>query len=768
MKNNLLKSNKGSTLVIVMFAMMILSMLGITLISLALTNYKMKLMDKKVKESFYLADAGLEEAYALIEKSINEVIQEIIDNEDELIYEPLNHYIETQISAIEEGLEEDEDVEDIISDVTDDVIQYYFNKAFREKVNSYGTDGLMNYVDNNLDNVIKVDVESYSFSQVPSIDTYLENAAEYEDDIYKITLKSISSIDNIEKIVESTFTVSIPKYGDLFIVEGNQKPYEIESIPDNVLWHKALIAMQDLIVIGNVRINGDIYAYGNDDEINNKNPMNYGGIVVGYEGIPGRLTVVNGDIISDKYLHTKASNSSIDVQNGNVYCKSLVINDIGDDDENCTMMINGDVNTYDDIKLNGEKSSITINGSYFGFSFGADGYDKSSSIIINSDDISISDKTYIRITGNGLGKDYYPDDNKNGIFLGGVVHINLYEDTYQTGESVAIKGNYRAYTQEITSPLKYSELHKDKVAFSFKSPLYLVDKIVDPEPERDLTVWDKVKYFMEVYWKDEGKSDDEKIISTGELKDTGVGQIDLKNIKYSTGAYITKDESTSKGIVGYFENALNLFSNTFAEKFQQNLEEYAYYTKKLGDPQKTVEDVHQEMITESYEEIQRILIDQRFTYNENIDDFGMHENEIIYNSQDSIPVVIKQTGFELPIQINGDYDQYEFGSTVNGIIVTKGDIYIAGNITFNGIIATEGNLYVIGDGNNEVTINHDYEYTIEKVFEGIEDDNLKIGDLFYVPEDEVNKKIFYVTKSYSNTNFHKKKYVDIASWEQKM
>ncbi|AOT68170.1 hypothetical protein [Geosporobacter ferrireducens] len=70
-------SNQGSVLAVVLIFFAILSTLGAALLDLSTINYKMKLVSQHHKHAFYLAEAAIEEAYALIANEIETTLHAI-------------------------------------------------------------------------------------------------------------------------------------------------------------------------------------------------------------------------------------------------------------------------------------------------------------------------------------------------------------------------------------------------------------------------------------------------------------------------------------------------------------------------------------------------------------------------------------------------------------------------------------------------------------------------------------------------------------------
>lgn len=78
-------SNQGAALIVVLIFFSVLFTLGIGLLEWSTINYKMKLVSQQHKHAFYLAEAALDEAYALITNQIQTTLEAIpIDTVDEL------------------------------------------------------------------------------------------------------------------------------------------------------------------------------------------------------------------------------------------------------------------------------------------------------------------------------------------------------------------------------------------------------------------------------------------------------------------------------------------------------------------------------------------------------------------------------------------------------------------------------------------------------------------------------------------------------------
>lgn len=736
----------------VLMSLSVLSILGTAIMSSAVMNLKVKMNDKRQKTSFYLSEAGLEEAYGIMVHEVDEAIKAgnkkvkdslpkfISDERAKEHKEPIEDSIDS-VFIDKDGSVNKENIKIKMQQWFAQGYTDYFNKkdAKDTSVNDLKEQLLesKNYsiLDSNIDsskpNIVVEKIDEYP--NVPpmkkdiiqtQLDSYNENLKKYmeeDNNKFKFTLVSQFTHESINKQIKSTFSISIPEYNTPYYI-GN----EVLTLKENILWTNALISDKDIIITGNnVNVNGDIYAYGDSDiegntkkiynEIedeykkNDKYRIENSGIIVGNDSQQGDLTV-NGNVITGSYIQTKSNNSNITIKNGDVYCNSLVI---PDSQENCDINIGeekntADVNTIDDIELNGKKSHINIYGSYYGFSDGShsDTHEESSSIVINSDDIGEQNGSSIKITGKYTRDSKDIVDNIKGTFIGGTVYINLVNGDYQTGESVSVKGNYRAYTEKIedTNSEYYYSNDKDqsKVSFKYRSPLTLVHK-------KDGTKFQANK--LAKYIKEIDTSKGTNFLNLGN------GNIDIENVKYSIGAYIDNESKLNESTSGSLD-----YETLFKEKFK----EYKHHVNTIGDSQISLDDNQIDS---------KLNIEDRFDFKKDI--VKNKENKEIYiansNQNQSIYIVGPDSSES---RSDSDYTIQPSDGVLKGIIVTKGDVYISGKINFTGMIVAKGNIYIQDDEEkiftNDYKTNFNKNYVINKIAEDIKiiTEGTQIGDLF--------------------------------------
>ena len=807
-----LKSKVGSTLIMVLMTFSILSILGLALLSFSVINIKLKIIDKNQKISLYLAEAGLEEAYAKVEKIITIAIDKGIKNvETELVNFIAIERAKNKETRASRGYIRSDASVNMDKIKTDGLLDKWFRKGYAEKFNEKENSNNLYIIERKLEEDYTT-VDSNLDNKKPVINVSIKKTFDTDnldsDSKFEIILSSKFTHKNISRNIQSMFAISIPPY---------DAPYSVENVvlKENVLWTKALISDKDIVVKGkNVTINGDIYAYGTNDSDNEKTSH---GIIVGQidnsTNIPGNLTV-NGNVTTNAYLTTRAKDSNINISNGEVFCHSLTIAELDNENnengldvhnENCNITINGNVNTKDDIKLNGEHSKIEINGNYYGFSEGLEGYDKSSSIIINSDDTKevSANKSKIIISGSGKPKSYYADSIGN--YIAGTVYVNL-ATNYQSGESISVKGNYKTYTkdiktlnilndtsanpfeitlQDLSSSLKRklglldndgklksgitypiaNPFRATNVDFEYNDPIFLANKFknINNMPNIiPLNASEKADYFFQAYKED--KSDTAN--ANDPLINLGDETIDVRNIKASTGVYLAKD-------IGSLNNDLQrqTFVSTELRDFYTRInKEFNYYVNVYGDAQEN-------MNLDGNSNTSKASISQGyFQFKSNIKEYSNEELTYVNNSQNNLYIVGPQGA---DIVSNANNDVFKLNSKkVSGIIVTNGDVHLLGNIDYNGTIITTGNIYFEDDNkkiitnNYKTTTNIENNYILSKVVEDLNNDGTQVGDMF-VQNSNWSKEIAnigYVSKlsvdSNVKTYYKLSQLIKVSEWKK--
>lgn len=269
-------------------------------------------------------------------------------------------------------------------------------------------------------------------------------------------------------------------------------------VSDNPLWNAAIVSKQNIrFEKTNAEINGITYslgekpnAFGETDTAVKQEKLQsvkYDGIIVTGAGGAGNnfnkaiastadgsnVVTFNGDVITNSYFqigHTDNSNvkntaskdAKVYVNNGHVYCNGLVIQE--NSVNSLIQMNNTNVYAYDDLELSGDYSHIEVNGSYYGFTDGAefDEVNHSSAIVINTD-VSTTGNSSLKITGEAITGEIAGYNIRPGILIPGTVYVegipvdasNKKYWPYQTAESIGLRSekyaNFLAYGEDISA-----------------------------------------------------------------------------------------------------------------------------------------------------------------------------------------------------------------------------------------------------------------------------------------------------------------------------
>lgn len=284
----------------------------------------------------------------------------------------------------------------------------------------------------------------------PAYDTYI-NIQKYYPIQY--TVKTENAKVGIQKKLAMQLQLSSAGFGGEGLKAENAIAPKAFS---NYLFEKALITAKDVNLngTGSVTINGDIYAFGTMPNNTDASKIivsedKYGGININ----DSKTVTVTGNVDTRAYLKLKKNNTNFTINNGNLLCDTLFTST---DSQNSNIQIksdgttetdpisgetvlkNGHLSTFNDVKIGGLSQNVLIEGSYYGMYEGSqDNLNRSSSIII--DDAS----SLMNIKGDAL---------IGGVaFMGNVTKGNNPNDpyAYKIGESITIGDNYKIYRNRL-------------------------------------------------------------------------------------------------------------------------------------------------------------------------------------------------------------------------------------------------------------------------------------------------------------------------------
>lgn len=605
------------------------------------------------------------------------------------------------------------------------------------------------------------------------------NGLSYNDGKFTITVKSRFKTQNENenaigansRIVQATYTMSVPNYDDIFYKQDGGELHEYLALKDRALTigGDMNVGSEPGVYDTNLNVNkGEVFVNGNPDKstservygkyfggiiLNNVNSILFGDNVitrgtfnirdqVGSAGHPAEIKgdlyarniyagtengqnytdkaylKVDNDAVMDNDLALKATNTHVTIKN------FYGINDknIYYDDNNGNRILNGDSNPNDKARTS---SSIIING-YTDTNGG------------NPSSVQITDKAYIM----------------------GTAHIATDGD-YQTGESTAVKNKGKANYEAYSVPWDSSDTPEN---FIYDNPLQVLD---------ESNVFKKAKHFVN-YW-------------TGKEVDTGGIYLPKDNI-YSVGAivYKHKDLALSQDIVEITNPNYSADLEGDNGEITSKRIKFASIVYKFGK-EATTDDEKKEMLS-SY--------DSLGTNSTKVSDFMTLSNDTVrdkyslgddkYRLDDEINSVGEKAIFNCDPQntivIQGahaskSYDPRVYkvidASTdreVRAVIASKGDVIIDGDVNFHGSIITDrgtksdgkttGNLTVTGN----VLINYD-EDTIDRIqaqnyilFNNVFGSNM-LGEEESTPV-QTNQHI-----DITNMNYDLKKFLQSGKWK---
>lgn len=709
MKNNF-KVKKGSSLVMVLIMMSILSVLGTAILSVTLSSYKMRKMNGTLKTNFYGAEAGLDKAYGIVGNVVDEAVQ-AGNTSVENAKDSLEETIKNEQLKILAGDTSDLEFVNEDGSVKEEEIKKFQNNTFQTAYKEYIKDNLASKLG---------DTNEYEFDRngagekfntdgtKPSISSNIPEKFT-DDNKMEIELTSTFKHDDLAKQVQAIYEITVPEYKSVYYIENN-----IIKVPENLAFLKGIAVDGDMKIDGsNVTVDGDVFVKGTNvaEDGTIKDEKNFeSGIIL--KGSYSQVTI-KGELSSAQNILLKGNQSNLTVE-GDAYVRNAIIDTNA---QNSNLNINkannltGSLFTMDDLELNAEKSHINIAGGFYGVSDGSASHESnhSSSIIVNADDIDEEDGSTIEIQAE-------KDEDK--VLIAGSSYIQLYNNgEYQTGESVSIKGNYKAYTMPLTNENARNEknnksLDESNIKFEYKDPLILItnylNNIEDDNDDEPLDVFDKSYYFKA--YNDEYKDDDDYKLNLG---GSGI-KINEDKILSAAGAVLcTPDGNTeNKILVGKY--SIDVPEEVIAKSNQ--LKRNIFY---MGDS--TIDDND---LARTSTLKQRVKYSNENSIVEGMVDFnsikdnnpqgiiGKNDDVILLNKDSSKAYVFAPEGVETS-SITGNteivtVEKQKNTAEFRGIIITAGDVYFCSKIKFKGTIICGGNLIFKDSSLKEITYDEEY------------------------------------------------------------
>ncbi|EOU2042266.1 hypothetical protein C4D42_09815 [Clostridium perfringens] len=687
------KKRKGATLAYVIVVLAIIAVIGTAIVSLSLTNYKAMIVHGKKTQNLYMSESGLDK----VQKALDILTAKAITyGNDAVAKEDASLSAEEDLKSggnkTEDGYkkissEKEESQNKIFKKAYKEYIIKQLNpnsevskneKVFLLQHNKVKFNNNLIKMAEEDKNKEKNEEGNYDITLIDINNKKVSNGSSLSG---SLNFKTISDNDKKEEIslrLDSKFNVKESdgdkNYKDVSLTFNIEVPdyngaYKIEEFPLYNVCSNGLVVGENLNVGtgSTLNVDGGIFVSAN---VIKEKKFTIGSMVNKKEGDGvvingGTLSVNNGSLVSKNDIRLGGEGSNLKVgceteenkdnksnlnlndeskkahsnlnNNLGVYTGNLGINGnkIGFDKDvsKGNIISNYPVYAMNDLILNGEKSSINLNGGFYGINSNRSQdeltgkINNSSAIIVNTDDIGSGSSINI---------------GQEAIIMG-TAYINTTPEAYQTGESVSVKGNYIAYTVD-----------NGNVEFKYYNPLQLAK--LD-------SVDEKAKYF-----KDNIKN------AKGNIHLDGIS---LPDNTTSIGATISNNEVKLNNKNATLDNITDISINQ-VEKYEKAINYIGSLINTKNNDNSEIEFPDKEV---------RKIVDIK-------ESDGKLTKAIIYidSKNDKGGTLTIKDGKSTEVRDN----EINLGNGIGaGIIVTKKNVILdSKNLKFNGTIITAGNLDV--------------------------------------------------------------------------
>lgn len=743
------RKKQGSSLIFVVIIFTFVLTVSAGILAMVATNYSARVTENKRVENLYSSESGLDIAYNVVAKTIENANQygynkvEDLKTAKNISYDEFNrldnnvddekdkkslYALYADIDFLE--LDKEANTSKIEADKKkiDELINYVFKKNFKKYINEHlknniqGSDNkndsdfglkgmyLVNLKEKQFvdyggalitleDNMSEKDKLKWVLNQENEVDKQLVvkyglddegkivaknhynlNFTYYDKEDGEFDLKSqfksdsknisVAKVGVNERTIKVSYDIRVPNYDEIAF-KNTVVEAPIKDIPGITIGQN--MDIED----SNLNVNGDIFVQGADISglvRENRTYKKYNsGIKLNSSKSSKSNINFNGDIYTRETFNMQ-NNVNINVK-GDLYAKNLYAgnSENGNETTNSDFYLNNNKVVLDnDLAIKANKTNITIKD-FYGISDKTENNSekvrKSSSIIINNYNQSPEDMCKVNI--------------KDTAYIAGVAHIDTDND-YETGESVAVKGNYNAYSV----PIDKSEDYSYDDTFNNDQSLQLMNGDVNQ----------KSRHFYE-YWKDK-LSGDNKVDCGGVVFDN------IENV-HSIGAIVSDNGNK-------VYNA-NYTIDDFKDELNKQRREYASKVYKMGA----------EADLGDYEgtEVKAVKVNEYIKFDNITKDDNNHNGAIFSKEK---PVVLRGSYNTGENYDSNNYILVDLTSNpdLEAVIVCNKDVIIDGSVNLIGDIITNGNLIVKGNG--KVNIYYDKNVTNK-----IQNDNKKIfKDLF--------------------------------------
>lgn len=407
------KDNKGVTLVLAIVAIAFVGVLASAILSAAATNYRLKIMDRYSKNTFYNADSITEE----IHEGLGIMCYDSLEKAYDYAASNLSSNYVAGTTMVNQRYDNDT--------VNRNMKVHYYSligkKFFGESINMADKEGALAYFNTLITRPEKAQVVGYSsVERNPS------------DQSYTFKDVAIRYLENEKEPYYSTIKIDIKiTYPDI----------NINFVADEKEWKSYLnycLMAEDKIEIGAsdvsrglATVSGGMYSGNNVDIYSGSSLTLTDGLMLNNQLKVPTVLVAGGDV----NLPGGSTDSVLNAGNGDIWCNGLTVG--GDGGSGKVTYYSNNAKTYvaDDLSLNGNDCKVTIRGRYVGFG--------SNNALTRDPSGKASTSSAIIVNGRNCTLDM---TDINYLLLAGKAYVKLTDDTsYVTGDSLGLKGNQEIY-----------------------------------------------------------------------------------------------------------------------------------------------------------------------------------------------------------------------------------------------------------------------------------------------------------------------------------
>ncbi|MGL4624372.1 MAG: pilus assembly PilX N-terminal domain-containing protein [Culicoidibacterales bacterium] len=443
-----LKKREGSTLVVALMIFTVLFIVGASVMSMVTMAVKVQGVGQKQTQALYGAESGITFVQAALEKTF-----------------------ETATLVAQETAESDETFQQLIVNFIGQDPENKFTESAKQL--AYWSDA---------DTLVSV----LPPTRASNISLEILDAHQYDVENKKWLFgvqSTFTDQSQIERVVQVDIEITIPPWSP---APNDKEPNpEVEVPLEPLLIRNSLTIGGNLYIENNnVNVQNNVFVAGRpSDELDSVQDKYEGGI---YNNQPsgGNLVFPDGRVVATGQTFHANGNTTSGLKSANIYAQNILITESADFEARAGILDNDLVVTATDSNIIFDNyygiNDVTIDRPSL--------YRDSSSILINTPDPS---KIRLNIS--------------TSAYISGTAMIDLAKP-YQTGESVAVQGNYLVYTlpiEELTTlcnnPQTTTEIGKcSELVYEYRQPLQVLTGVQKLDGFQEWTIAQKAKYFREV------------------------------------------------------------------------------------------------------------------------------------------------------------------------------------------------------------------------------------------------------------------------------